>query len=245
MHYTSNNDWGYLLRYYGVYDTWFAFNQPDLVIPIEKNWGKVKRPVQHIDCLIFFFKEVYREDEGVLISFLSKLLKSYNGHYPFHPFERSAIQQELNALGYTLDGLLDIRPTTGVGEIDKKVRSELDGLLIKLNPEFPNMRVGSWETLTSNHKDKERQAVTSMRELLDKVINQLVPDKGLKREDKIKKILSSSSESEAELIDSIAGVMDNLYHFHSKGTHDKLTFKQAMYALLISEYSLYYLLSQK
>lgn len=238
----SSYAWEYSLRYYGLFDLWYKYDRPNLVRVTHIDNEEIKIPLKLIDSVTLFLKKVYDEDEGNFVSLLSHFLK--NSNFIYTPLAKARFEEELNTLGYTIDNKLNIRPTTGSSEIDKKLRSELDEQLLKLDPEFPSIKQGAWETLLSNHKDKERQSITSMRELMDKVIDKLVPEK-LDRKQKIKKILSSGSNSETELIDSVDEVVDKLYHFHSKGTHEKLTFKQAMYALMVTEYTLHYILTQK
>ena len=213
--------WDYNLRYFGLFDKW-------------RNIGRA----HPIDALTIFFRELYNNDEGTFASLLSRFFRKVGGKIS------QGIEQELNTLGYTFSDKEYVRPLTGNTKVGIEIKTEIDNKLEKLDPSFSIMRRGAWETLTSNHNDKERQAVTSMRELIKKAIDKIVPDDGLSQKQKLKKILSSDSESELELVSSIIDVVENLLKFHSKGTHYELSFEQAMYALLISEYTLYYLLNQ-
>jgi DNA-binding MarR family transcriptional regulator len=101
----------------------------------------------------------------------------------------------------------------------------IDGLK-PLGDRFINKWEGAWQTLYSDSKDRHSQVTHSGRELLMQVLAHLAPDSVFSKEEiakygvnnkvtrkmRIRRILGSSSESPANLIDSFADTLDNMYH---------------------------------
>lgn len=96
----------------------------------------------------------------------------------------------------------------------------LDGALNELSPSFVTMRRGAWTTSLSVGMDAPRQAAHSGRELLAQVLRHLAPDvsneERLTRKERvriaIKQRPSGMSETDVEVIERAASLVDSLYN---------------------------------
>lgn len=130
----------------------------------------------------------------------------------------------------------------------------LDTELERINERFPDIRRGAWETYGGGGSDKDRQACHSMRELLNQVIDEIIPDemKQLvrsnkkedrpKRQEKIRAILGSSSE--AKHVEALARLYDVTYDrlsavSHARTRNDEMSIE---FALSSAQHVLAYIL---
>jgi hypothetical protein len=103
--------------------------------------------------------------------------------------------------------------------------ASLDILLIRLNPDFVEMRKGSWVALRGRGPDYLRHAGASQRELLVQVLTHLVSTGTLPASDKqgpqIKARLKALglSNTDAEFASSLANAALGLYQQLNKYTH--------------------------
>jgi hypothetical protein len=101
-----------------------------------------------------------------------------------------------------------------------------------LGEHFVNKWEGAWQTLFSNSKDRQSQALHSGRELLMQLLEYLAPNELFTKEDcklhkvekpsrkmRIKRILGSNNEHIIGLIDSLGENLDNMYHILAGQTH--------------------------
>jgi len=135
-------------------------------------------------------------------------------------------------------------PTTGNLQVESGLATELDDLLRCLDSRFPVMRQGIWDALSSTNKDKARHAISSSRELLAQVIDELAgkPPGNPTRKERIGKILESRSES--ELIDAVSNLVDKIYALSSSGTHTKPSNEEAVLCAKMTEYCLLFVLTR-
>jgi DNA-binding transcriptional ArsR family regulator/ribosome-associated translation inhibitor RaiA len=116
---------------------------------------------------------------------------------------------------------------------------ELDERLYQLNPDYVEMRQGSWAALRQSNPDRIRHAATSHRELVRQLLQQLVPDADLPTENnqgtqlkaRIKKALGTSEEN-AEFIDAVGKAVVTLYSQLNKYTHHNEKHEESLKALL-------------
>ncbi len=109
---------------------------------------------------------------------------------------------------------------------------ELDTYLARLNPDFPKMRRGAWQTFHGNSEDKIRQSISSMRELFSNILWILAPKKNREetRISQLKRILHD--DTQAEFIEAEAKACDKLYDYSCKIVHTtEKAEKQAVYIL--------------
>jgi len=118
---------------------------------------------------------------------------------------------------------------------------ELDQMLHRLNPEFVEMRRGSWSALQSRRPDYLRHAGTSQRELIRQVLEHLVPTDQLPEDQRdgaqIKpriKILLSGSNSDVEFVDSMAKALVNYYRQLNKYTHHNQKHEASLRCVLLA-----------
>jgi uncharacterized protein YcgL (UPF0745 family) len=144
-----------------------------------------------------------------------------------------------------LDGLyLDkesktLKPETGHANEEEIILSKLDESLKNLSEEFFQMHSGIWDAVSSGGADKYRGAVASCRELLRQVIDKLASS-GKTRAEKLKSILGSTSR--AQMCDSVANLVNELYGFLSNQEHTTPSYEDAIFAVRLTEYTLYYLM---
>jgi hypothetical protein len=146
-------------------------------------------------------------------------------------------KQDLGAIGFHLDDYRVIPSVGGGIEEEIAMFDELNSLLHRINPEFPKMRDGAWETYLSRSPDGDRQAISSIRELFDHVVDSL-SDKPTWKE----KVASIVGGQDAEVISSSADLAKAMYGLQSKGTHKEPSYPRAFFAMKMTEYSLHYLL---
>jgi hypothetical protein len=173
---------------------------------------------------------------------ISELIELFNG------FTHFII--ELNSLGFSYNyATQQVIPITDHIEEDVKIQSEIDIILRRLSSQsgsdYVSKRQGAWDTLLSESHDRYPQAVSSIRDLLSAVLRQLAPDKET-RKSRVKAILTSDTET--DLVNSIANTIDELYGLQSKihvtETAKMLDYESALFAIKTTEYLLYFLLKR-
>jgi DNA-binding MarR family transcriptional regulator len=134
---------------------------------------------------------------------------------------------------------LAMKTTKANGSFEEIGDDTLDPVLEKLNPDFVEMRRGSWLVLSQRGPDRLRHAATSQRELIRQFLSQLVPDANLPSDDKegpqIKtrvRVALGVSESDADFIDSVAKAVFNYYRELNKYTHHNLKHEEGLKAIL-------------
>ncbi|HSH81658.1 MAG TPA: ArsR family transcriptional regulator [Herpetosiphonaceae bacterium] len=132
----------------------------------------------------------------------------------------------------------DLPPLAEIGA-EESGDSALDPLLYKLNPEFVEMRHGSWWVLRQRGPDRLRHAGTSQRELLRQVLELVVPgaqlpddnQQGPQIKARVKSALGTS-DSDAAFIDIQAKAVYSAYQQLNKYTHHNMKHEQSLRALL-------------
>ena len=114
---------------------------------------------------------------------------------------------------------------------------ELNNLLGRIDAGFPRMREGAWDAYLSRSPDGDRQAISSIRELFDQVVETLSDKKTLRE-----KIASIVGGQDSAVIVSAAELGHTMYAPQSKGTHDEPSYPRAFFVIKLTEYSLRYLL---
>jgi hypothetical protein len=114
-------------------------------------------------------------------------------------------------------------------------------MLDKLDPKYRDMLQGAWDSFLSENKDKNRQTLTSLRELTSMVIRQLAPEETT-RKNRIRRIIAS--EKEEELTESLVDTIVKLQDLHSKNVHTKPDYDSTLFALKATEYLLFFLLKK-
>jgi len=124
-----------------------------------------------------------------------------------------------------------------------EMMSELERMLNEIKPDFLRMFKGSWEALLSDNPDRYRQAISSMRELLRQVIDELSGAKGGEtRKERVRQILGRGSDT--ELVDALASTVDAIYDFQSSREHTQSDYESAIFVISEAEYVLYYILKR-
>ena len=115
----------------------------------------------------------------------------------------------------------------------------LDSYLEKLDPDFVEMRRGSWIALESKGPDYLRQSATSQRELLSQILELLAPNALLPNENKqgpqIKartKIALGIGDLDSEFIDACSKAVLAFYKELNKYTHSNEKHEEGLRAIL-------------
>ena len=115
----------------------------------------------------------------------------------------------------------------------------LDQLLYELNPEFVEMRQGSWSALDAAGPDRLRHAATSQRELINQLLEFFASNAVLPKENQngpqIKarlRIALRASKSDVEFVDKITKAVMSFYSQLSKYTHLNKKHEESLIALL-------------
>lgn len=118
---------------------------------------------------------------------------------------------------------------------------KLDESLARLNPEFVEIRHGSWYALQNAGPDRLRHAASSMRELVRQLLELLVPDKRLPKEDRGKPQLKSrlilalqESKRDTEFVVNVGQALVSSYDQLNKYTHYNEKHEDSLRFLLIS-----------
>lgn len=200
------------------------------------------------DSLAEFFMTLHEEDPSRFASFLSYCLadvlprdSSFTQWGDSDQRYLDLFVRDLRVLGYELEREEPVvRPTTIGSEEEEKMMDALDDMLNKVNPTLVQKRRGARAVLLSEQPDSVSQAVSSCRELLNQTINSLA--EGKTRKEKVLKILEGR---EAEVVESLAELIDSLYSLQSKGTHAESDIETALFVIKITEDALYYLLKSR
>lgn len=115
----------------------------------------------------------------------------------------------------------------------------LDPLLNMWNPDFVEMRRGSWAALHTDGPDYLRHAATSQRELISQVLETLVPNiqlpedgrQGPQTKARVRKALEIS-ESDAKYICAVCEAVYSHYRQLSKYTHRNKKHEESLRALM-------------
>nr|MDO8099657.1 hypothetical protein [Candidatus Njordarchaeota archaeon] len=145
--------------------------------------------------------------------------------------------------GYEYDSeKKQIIPSTGHPEIEAKILSELESRLANLGDEFPPIHSGVWDAISSGTEDSLRQAVSSSRELLSQVVRKLTSQlsDNPTRKSRIKAILQSKSQ--ADVIDSVANLVNAIYSSQSGGVHSESSLDTTIMVAKLTEYCLLFIL---
>lgn len=156
----------------------------------------------------------------------------------FEDFEREWNQGHLQLnflVGFLRSLKQRLAPTR---ERDVEIISELKSMLRSIDPRYEKMYDGAYDALRSKSKDNLRQSISSMRELLRQIIDQL--GTGSTRKEKVKSILGSDTES--KLANHLADVVDDVYALQSREEHTDPQYDNALYAIKTGEYTLHHIL---
>lgn len=171
----------------------------------------------------------------LLVSFLAEILRVAK------PSNAREFHNHLQPLGLGYDLMTNqIRTTRSHTEAERTVRTELDQMLARIDPGFPERLRGAWEAYYSSNPDRYRQAVASARETFNEIL-QRVGGSGTRKE-RVRKILQS--ESRTELVEAAANLVDRLYYLQSAQEHRDPDQPTALYVLVETEHVLYYVLSR-
>lgn len=166
------------------------------------------------------------------------------------------IVEALSALGFIWDAERN-QLLSGVGHFkeEQALTSELEHYLQKLGTPFLDKYIGAWDAFLSTNRDRHRNAITSMRTLYENVFHKLAPKTNFQkpatditRKDRLRYILHASKtqrKHKLRAIDAFLKFYDEINILHQKGTHEKegLDRQTTLFALKMSEYALYYILS--
>jgi len=118
---------------------------------------------------------------------------------------------------------------------------KLDESLALLNPEFVEIRHGSWFALQNAGPDRLRHAASSMRELVRQLLELLVPEKRLPKEERGKPQLKSrlilalqESKRDSEFVVNVGQALVSSYDQLNKYTHYNEKHEDSLRSLLIS-----------
>jgi len=220
------------------------YNGVDIYPAERRHYGNTQRWEVDRFSLTNFLYKLHRTNPQTFALLMSYILKDIFIHQGdpqswvnddkiyFEDFKR-----DLRAVGYQLDGT-NLMPIVGYGEKEEmRLVDELDGLLRNINPKFPSMREGAWEAYLSGTPDSDRQAISSIRELLSHVVDSLSSKKTWKE-----RVADIAGGADAEVVSSLAELVEKLYRFQSKGTHDEPSYERAFFAIKATEYAIHFLL---
>lgn len=199
-----------------------------------------------LDELLEFFGYLYKTNVELFRQILEYLLNDWHmyEHNPLsdEPARMQYVLYHINAIGFDYKDR-KLLSTLGHDKPRVEMMSELERMLNEIKPDFLKMFRGSWEALLSNNPDRYRQAISSMRELLRQVIDELSGTKGDEtRKERVKLILGR--DSDAELVEALAKTVDAIYKFRSSREHTQSNYESAIFVISEAEYVLYYILKR-
>lgn len=195
----------------------------------------------YLDKLTWFFDALYAIDMKLFRQLFEYALNDIWKRLIVMPADFDLFLRELHTLGYTYDAeKRQIQPVMGHEEEELKVLTELDSMLRKLDSKYVDMHLGAWDALLSRNPDNYRQSISSIRELLRQVLDQV--GSGETRKEKVRSILASSTE--AGLVDTLAEVIDKLYALQSAKEHAETEFESTLFAIREAEHVLYFILKR-
>lgn len=177
-----------------------------------------------------FLLDLYTQNEEYFLNYINSLLE----------FLREGNQYELNTmlsdekllacvhqLGFDIEKDKIIKTSFFIDDRVREIQDELDRMLANLNETYPKIRKSGKQTIYFGGYDKNRQAVTTMRELFSNVLRDLWP-KGKNgfnnRRERIKAIMEmpeSKNGKERKFIENFSTAMNSLYDAMSAGLHKK------------------------
>lgn len=195
------------------------------------SWSKEAK----LEAILRFLSE--KEDEK-LFALISELIRA-NPQLSLSDIKE--INKYMAKDGLTYDPeTSEIYPSVGQIKEEQRITSELEIMLKDLDPDLFAMYKGAWDALSSGSEDAYRHCISSIRELIRQVLNKLAPgDKT--RKQRVREIIGSSTQ--AELVEAIAKVVDELYAVLSAKEHTQPDFRSTLFALKIAEHTIHYLLS--
>ena len=204
---------------------------------------KFKREYLDLDGLLELFDYFYRTNIELFRQILEFLLNDWFRRYGRRDIDEvKYVIRHINAVGFEYtDGKL----VSALGHDKPRIEmmSELERMLNEIKPDFLRMFKGSWEALLSDNPDRYRQAISSMRELLRQVIDELSGAKGGEtRKERVRQILGRDSDT--ELVDALASTVDAIYDFQSSREHTQSDYESAIFVISEAEYVLYYILKR-
>lgn len=224
------------MRYFGL-ETHYFRNLNDIADFLYSLY--FRDPEKFRELIQYILKEII-EKYGPLVIVSKKPFRLADPKEVFDGFDR--FLKELNVLGFDYDyDKCRVVSTVGHTKEDNQVKTVLEEMLDRLNPKYRDMLQGAWESFLSDNKDKNRQTLTSLRELTRMVIDQLVP-KETTRKDRIRRIIAS--EKEEKLTESLVDTIAKLQDLHSKNVHTKPDYDSTLFALKTTEYLLFFLLKK-
>ena len=204
--------------------------------------SRIQHSRNFVLALADLFCSLYEDDRGLFQNVFSRILKDCwdkinTKYYLF--------SQELEILGYIFDGKL-LKTISGNPIIEQKINSYIEEKLFNLNPEFIEIREGALNAVLSNSPDKARHVSSSCRTLIDKLLEQLVPnieevEGKSKIELRIRKLFGEA-ESTKELLDNTIKLLNSLRDVQSKGNHSKIDNKLALFIYELTEKLVYFIL---
>lgn len=195
-----------------------------------------------LDTLIWFLDALYAVDMKLFRELFEYALNDILRSQREIPSDLDLVLRELHTLGFTYDAEKgQIQPVTGHEEEEMRTLTELDSMLRELDSRYVDMRWGAWDALLSRNPDNYRQSISSMREMLRQVLDQL--GSGETRKEKVRSILASSTET--ELVEALAEVVDKLYALLSAKEHTEPEFENTLFAIKETEHVLYFILRQE
>ena len=144
------------------------------------------------------------------------------------------------SLRWQADALNDQPISLDQLDFEQGAGAQLDDLLRSLDPQFVDMRHGSWQALHSNNPDRVRHAAVSYRELVRQVLALLAPEPGFDRDRPGSKMkaavqrLLGGSERSADFAIAVSTAVHSLYNYLNKPTHANYRHAQAVRAALVA-----------
>ena len=241
--------------YFGI-EKWFIHisNSFSKIIPLDRL--RLSRRT-----FIYYLKELKRLRSNYFDSYICKMINDL-----FESISHLVSSSEENAFRKIVEALSplgfiwnnerrQLLPNVGHPVTESVLTSELEHYLQKLGKPYLDKYIGAWDAFLSNHRDRNRNAITSMRTLYENILNELAPNEKFQkptteftRKDRLRYIFrASNTEKKYELraIDQFLKFYDEINTLHQKGTHVKegLDRQTTLFALKTSEYALYYILS--
>lgn len=199
----------------------------------------------YVDALADFFCCLYQDDRSLFQTIFSFIIKE--SWYQISD-RLSIFKEELNVLGYILDGYV-LKTTSGNVIIEQKVRSYLDDELYKIDPELILMRNGAIDALLSNSPDKARHVASSSRALINTLLKKLVPTvQKINDESEIYlriKELFKESDSTNLIIKNTVSLIQALNKVQSKADHSKIDSQLAYFIFELTDKLVYFILIYK
>jgi len=210
----------------------------DIMVAYKSPFSNSKEAL--VEAVIRYFNEEKLEDLPALISLLININKGHLSKSDIEEINRCLLEYGLVYSDY--ENI--VKPIFSEESLilEDKILGDLEKSLLRLDENLLKQYKSVWSAFVSGTADSNRQAVTSMRDLLNKIVEKYSrkqKDDKRNRKSKIKSILRPLRPK--KLRKNIAEIIEHTIQAGSVGVHSDLSERDTAFILKVSECCLYIL----